>query len=245
MSIGAISKKCWWAITLVSILHWLHHNHIFFGLNPVLLLQTSNSPIEGVTLKFKSPLIDVFSVINPVKNIMLICSIHHLKVHIHIYTVFSVFRWKTSLHFFESQEMDYFRLPKPPASPPERPVGGTRILCIAVCLPFTKVGPGKTEGIDGKWLGVSMIFRKWWNWCRPWESAILEERSLSNPQLVYVSRGGCWYPRFGAIFLIEMGRITPKCFLFHGIWPFIVSEIGWTYMNLAFFSGQTASCCFF
>lgn len=36
------------------------------------------------------------------------------------------------------QEMDYFRLPKPPASPPERPVGGTRILCIAVCLPFTK-----------------------------------------------------------------------------------------------------------
>jgi hypothetical protein len=96
----------------------------------------------------------------PVKNIMLICSIHHLKVHIHIYTVFSVFRWKTSLHFFGSQEMDYFRLPKPPASPPERPVGGTRILCIAVCLPFTKVGPGKIEGIDGKWLGVSMIFRK-------------------------------------------------------------------------------------
>jgi len=36
------------------------------------------------------------------------------------------------------KEKDYFRLPKAPANPPKRPVGGTRLLCIAVCMPFTK-----------------------------------------------------------------------------------------------------------
>lgn len=37
----------------------------------------------------------------------------------------------------KSQEQDYFKLPQPPKYPPKRPHGGTRMLCIAVCMPFT------------------------------------------------------------------------------------------------------------
>lgn len=44
------------------------------------------------------------------------------------------------------KEKDYFRLPKAPANPPKRPVGGTRLLCIAVCMPFTKEPWGGSRG---------------------------------------------------------------------------------------------------
>jgi len=44
------------------------------------------------------------------------------------------------------KEKDYFRLPKAPANPPKRPVGGTRLLCIAVCMPFTKEHRGWFQG---------------------------------------------------------------------------------------------------
>ena len=46
------------------------------------------------------------------------------------------------------KEKDYFRLPKAPANPPKRPVGGTRLLCIAVCMPFTKEHRGWFQGWD-------------------------------------------------------------------------------------------------
>ncbi|CAK9003882.1 unnamed protein product [Durusdinium trenchii] len=47
-------------------------------------------------------------------------------------------REKHEAEQWPQKEMDFFRLPKPPKYPPPRPIGGTRLLCIAVCLPFTK-----------------------------------------------------------------------------------------------------------